>query len=70
MKERVDDINGSLKVSVIELLYSNIVVKEVPDDREKSKRTTYDWGPVHQNWGSRCKQRLVKLKMCVHDPFC
>lgn len=33
MKERPDNINGSLRASVIDRLYSSIVVKEVPDDR-------------------------------------
>lgn len=32
MKERADDINGSLRASAIDRLYSSIVVKEVPDD--------------------------------------
>jgi hypothetical protein len=37
VKERADDINGSLRASVIDRLYSSIVAKEVPDNRGEAR---------------------------------
>ena len=65
MKERADDINGSLRASVIDRLYSSIVVKEVPDDREEVKENDVRLVvPVHQNWGITTQTAAGEVNVC------